>query len=413
MRFSVVVNTYNRGPSLRKTLESLRHQVYEDFEVVVVNGPSGDSTAEVLAAFDGLVRVVECPEVHLSKSRNLGIEAAAGEVVAFIDDDAIPEPHWLADLAAAYADPRVCGAGGLVYDHTGVRYQYQYSVCDRLGSPRFETKPPPAECSRPGADPFVYLQGTNCSFRRDCLVAVGGFDEEIEYYLDETEVCLQMADHGFPLRPLPRAAVHHKYLASHIRNPNRRVLDPFSTVKNACYFALLHGRRTRPLREVLDYLSRYLGAVRDGAERAHAMGEITAPQLDHFLRRADEGVEVGIDRGLHQQRRRRRFPPRPAGEFLRFPTLRPDGRRLTVCFLSQEYPPGEFGGIGRLYHDLATGFAARGHEVHVVTRSPDDDRVDFEEGVWVHRLVPREPRLAELDAIPLGGNLRLIASRYY
>ena len=141
MRISVVINTYNRGPSLRETLRALKHQTHDAFEVVVVNGPSTDDTATVLAEFAGMVRVVDCPEVHLSKSRNLGIAAASGEVVAFIDDDAIPEARWLADLEEAYDADYVGGAGGLVYDHTGMKLQYQYSVCDRVGEPRLRRGP--------------------------------------------------------------------------------------------------------------------------------------------------------------------------------------------------------------------------------------------------------------------------------
>src|SRR4051794_12699915 len=102
MHISVVINTYNRAESLRVTLEALRRQTHDDFEVVIVNGPSTDGTDELLAAYGDAVRVVACPEAHLAKSRNLGIDAAAGEVVAFIDDDGVPEPRWLEDLAAAY-----------------------------------------------------------------------------------------------------------------------------------------------------------------------------------------------------------------------------------------------------------------------------------------------------------------------
>lgn len=180
LRISVVINTYNRAESLRTTLDALRHQHHTDFEVVVVNGPSDDGTAALLEERAGDVRVVDCPERNLAVSRNLGIDATAGEVVAFIDDDAIPEARWLADLAEAYDSERVAGAGGLTLDNTGVRAQYRYSLCDRIGKTDFDARPPFVAENQPGADPFVYLQGTNCSFRRSALEAIGGFDEEIE-----------------------------------------------------------------------------------------------------------------------------------------------------------------------------------------------------------------------------------------
>src|SRR5262245_46425780 len=85
MRISVVINTYNRGESLRRTLQSLRHQTHDPFEVVVVNGPSTDQTAQVLEEHRGAIRVGSCPQAHLSRSRNVGIALAAGEVVAFLD----------------------------------------------------------------------------------------------------------------------------------------------------------------------------------------------------------------------------------------------------------------------------------------------------------------------------------------
>ena len=69
MRFSVVINTYNRADALRQTLLSLRQQTHADFEVLVVNGPSPDHTEEVLAEFADRVRAFPCGE------RRLGIPA--------------------------------------------------------------------------------------------------------------------------------------------------------------------------------------------------------------------------------------------------------------------------------------------------------------------------------------------------
>src|SRR5579862_6348187 len=154
MRVSVVINTYNRAKSLKDTLKALRYQTHDAFEVIVVKGPCTDDTNGTLREFAGGVRVADCPEVHLSKSRNIGVIEASGEIVAFIDDDAIPEPGWLSELVAAYDGPQVGGAGGLVYDHTGFALQYKYSICDRVGGNNFDVKPPFDDYNCRGADPF-------------------------------------------------------------------------------------------------------------------------------------------------------------------------------------------------------------------------------------------------------------------
>jgi glycogen(starch) synthase len=402
MKFSVVINTCDRAESLRSTLRGLRHQTHPEFEVVVVNGPSQDHTAEVLAEFGDAIRVVDCPARNLSMSRNLGIEGSAGDVVAFIDDDAIAEPRWLEELDAAYDTERVAGAGGIVYDHTGAALQYRYSVCDRLGEPRFDVGPPFDRYLRPGADPFVYLQGTNTSFRRTALEKIGGFDEEIEYYLDEADVCACLIDHGYLLRPLPGAAVHHHYLPSDIRNPDRIVFDPYSTVKNRLYFGL-RGGTDRTVPEILDEQLAYWTGIRTHAGLHTEEGLMTVAQLERFEARLEEGIRVGLARGLEGNRKSREI--RPAAEpFRPFPALRPEGR-MNVCFVSAEYPPGEFGGIGRYTVDLAAGFAELGHEVHVITTDTEIDRVEFEEGVWVHRLVTDNMGLPELGSSPAAWNI--------
>ncbi|HYT90082.1 MAG TPA: glycosyltransferase [Gemmataceae bacterium] len=402
-RVSVVINTYNRAASLRHTLHALRYQTYEPFEVIVVNGPSTDDTDKLLAAIAD-VRVAHCAEVNLCKSRNAGIAAADSEIVAFIDDDALPEATWLEELVAAYDADDVGGAGGRVFDHTGFDYQYRYSVCDRLGNTRFDLKPPFDAYTVPGADPFVFLQGTNASFLRQCLVDIGGFDEEIEYYMDEVDVCRRVIDLGYRLRPLPGAAVHHKYLASHRRNSAKVVFDPFPNVKNHCYLAVLNNQKRRPFPELRQILRTFADGVRESAYVHHAAGKFTDAQRDLFLEQVERGLEVGIDKGIRNKRLHREFPS-VGGRFVPYGVLCPQSRRLKVCFISQEYPPGDYGGIGRFTCDLATGMAALGHEVHVVTRSADVNRVDFEDGVWMHRLLPQERYVPELDGVPLAGNL--------
>src|SRR5262249_41255662 len=200
------------------------------------------------------------------------------------DDDSIPEPNWLRDLLAAYAAPDVGAAGGLVYDPSGFALQYRYAACDRTGDTDFDVMPPFDDYVRPGADPFVYLQGTNTSFRRSCLQEIGGFDEEIEYYYDDVEVCLQVIDRGRRVAPLPGASVHHKCLASTMRNHKRVIFNPFTPIKDRYYFALQNGTRTRPLDAVVVVLARYAAWMRASGEAAFRAGDLTAAQLGFYLK---------------------------------------------------------------------------------------------------------------------------------
>ncbi|MGA2720212.1 MAG: glycosyltransferase family A protein, partial [Candidatus Acidiferrales bacterium] len=111
---SVVINTYNRAASLDATLRSLRRLNYPRFEGIVVNGPSTDNTMDVLRAHASSTRVGTCSDRNLSVSRNVGIDMARGDLVAFLDDDAVPDENWLNDAVDAFDSEEVGGVGGFV-----------------------------------------------------------------------------------------------------------------------------------------------------------------------------------------------------------------------------------------------------------------------------------------------------------
>ena len=136
---SVIINTLDRADALEILLDALTRITHRRFEVVVVVGPCTDHTDEVLDRWAGAVKVLHCPEPNLSMSRNIGIAAAAGDLIAFIDDDAVPEPAWLDELLAGFDDDpegEVAGVGGWVWDHTGHSLQCRHTGADRLGNAR-------------------------------------------------------------------------------------------------------------------------------------------------------------------------------------------------------------------------------------------------------------------------------------
>ncbi len=122
------------------------------------------------------VRVGTCSEAHVTVSRNIGVQMAAGDILAFIDDDAEPEPDWLEQLAGAFEDPTVAAAGGPVFDVPLGRIEWAICTCTRDGSVDTHSEPPAERYLGRGSDPFLYLAGCNMSFRRSALQRVGAFN---------------------------------------------------------------------------------------------------------------------------------------------------------------------------------------------------------------------------------------------
>ncbi len=403
--FSIVINTLNRGALLQRTLQSFGWLRYRgSFEVIVVNGPSTDDSAEVIESWGSRIRAANCDVANISVSRNIGICMARGEIVAFIDDDAIPEPEWLEHLAQAYADPQVGAAGGLVFDHTGYAFQSQYCVVDRFGRADFSPRGPTPHLAFPRSFRFPHLLGTNASFRRSALLEIGGFDEEFEYFLDETDVCLRIVDAGFMVAQLPNAYVHHKYAPSKMRDAHRVTRHHYPIIKNQLYFLLKHARAYVPLEIVLEQHRLLVDLHRSAVARAIAGGFLSPGVLETFGTEVDRALEVGLRRGFEGVRsgalidsaKRKRWN----GTFRPFSTIAVTAP-TAVVLVSRDYAPGHAGGIATFTRDLARALGALGHLVHVVAASPDIDRVDFEQGVWLHRVVTRgHPHTAA--AIELG-----------
>ncbi len=109
-RISVVVCTYNGGRTIDECLLALARLDYPDYEVIVVDDGSTDGCAA--HALDHGFRLVTTANGGLSNARNLGLERATGEVVAYIDDDAYPEPDWLTHLALAFGRTSHVAIGG-------------------------------------------------------------------------------------------------------------------------------------------------------------------------------------------------------------------------------------------------------------------------------------------------------------
>jgi GT2 family glycosyltransferase len=196
-RISVVLCSFNGARTIRECLDGLLGLEYPDVEVIVVDDGSTDDTAAIAREYP--FRLISTPNRGLSAARNTGLAAATGEIIAYIDDDASPDPHWLTYLAATYTST----------DHAVV------------GGPNI---PPPgdgwlAECvaNAPGGPTHVllsdleaeHLPGCNLSFRKAALEAIGGFDPLFRVAGDDVDACWRIQERGWTLGFNPAAMVWH------------------------------------------------------------------------------------------------------------------------------------------------------------------------------------------------------------
>jgi mycofactocin glycosyltransferase len=203
-RISVVVPTKNRRSSLERLLRSLEslRQVVPD-EVIVVDGGSVDSTMEFLGPWRDASHPYQASVVRQQgrtgpgHGRNLGMEAASGDVVAFADDDCIADPDWLRFLIPP-VDPTcgVIGAGGSVLptDRDWIsRYYAYYRILE----------PPPS---------LLYLVTANCAYSREQALAAGGFDSSIPTPGGEdVALSIRLRRAGWRFVFAPGALVRHEF----------------------------------------------------------------------------------------------------------------------------------------------------------------------------------------------------------
>lgn len=305
---SVVINTNGRCTSLIKTIEALSWQRYPNFEICVVAGPTRDGTHEFLAEATATRRLksAECSEANLSSSRNIGIALAAGDFIAFIDDDALAEPVWLEHLISAFDRPGVAGVSGLVFEPDGRRAQFRYSTCDRFGNAAHNLDHPADDGAFPFSAHFPHVMGTNAMFRREALVAVGGFDEEYEYYLDEADLCCRLIDAGYLICQRADGPVHHKFLAGTVRDGEGIVVRRYPILKNQLYFALVNGRSHATLPSIVDQSLAFARWHRHDIADHVAHGRLHNQALVAFDADWDRAMSDAMVRGMFTERR---MPP--------------------------------------------------------------------------------------------------------
>ena len=203
-RISVVVCSFNGSLTIRDTLNGLLRLDYPSLEVIVVNDGSTDSTPRIASEYP--FKMITTENRGLGNARNTGVDAATGEIVGFIDDDAYPDPHWLRFLALDFKQGKYAGVGG-----------------PNLPVPEDGWKSE-AVANAPGPNPVLltdrvaeHVPGCNMAFKRDALKEIGGFDPVFHAAGDDVDLCWRIRESGGVIGYSPAAVVWH-----HRRNSFRK-----------------------------------------------------------------------------------------------------------------------------------------------------------------------------------------------
>jgi glucosyl-dolichyl phosphate glucuronosyltransferase len=214
---TVIICTFNRGESLKTTLDSITHLTVPpdlNWELIIVDNNSTDNTAQVVREFASAapfrVRCILERRQGLSAARNAGVAAARGKIIAFTDDDVILHPEWLTNLKQTFDTFQCAAVGGRIIPVWQQPKPDWLEMDEQQAIVHYEH----------GDEPTVLREhpplGANCAYRKDEFVKYGTFrldlgvsGENRGITCEDTEFATRLFAAGEKIVYAPNAIVYH------------------------------------------------------------------------------------------------------------------------------------------------------------------------------------------------------------
>ncbi len=232
---SVIVTNHNGKTLLGACLDALLSQTYpaEQIEIIVVDDASSDSSVAFVQENYPAIGVLPLKtNIGFDKACNLGAKVARGNIIVMLNNDAVPEPEWLAALVAGLQRHPEAGAAAskmLLHDQ---RHQL-HNAGDMMGIDGIPINRGVWETDRGQYDDDIWVFG-GCggavAYRREVWEALGGFEESFFMYLEDVDFAWRMQLRGWKTLFVPEARVYH-----HLSATGGGVMGSFYTGRNTIW----------------------------------------------------------------------------------------------------------------------------------------------------------------------------------
>lgn len=232
---SVIVPTREHPDVLAPCLNALLQQDYPTYEILVVDsGPQTDRTAQTTVRYAAQAEAQGCSLVYVrvgragsSLARNVGLATARGDILAFVDDDAVADRHWLAEIAAGFAAVPTAGCvtGNVLPRELETQAQAWFEEYGGF-SKGYAVKVFDTGAHRPRSILFPFAagrfgSGNNMAFRRECLERLGGFDETMGVGTltrsgEDLSIFYHTIRQGYAITYRPGAIVRHRHRRDYV-----------------------------------------------------------------------------------------------------------------------------------------------------------------------------------------------------
>lgn len=213
-KVSIIVVNWNAEKYIENCIESLENQQYHDYEIILVDNASTDTSVKLVEKKFPRVRIIKNKEnLGFAQGNNVGFKYAKGDIIALFNPDAVADKFWLSELVLLLQSSKNIGAvTGKMY-YLGDEYGKNAVFC--TWSKIDEKTAMPYNFHNDEKESKVdYLSGGAMIVKKEVIEKIGNLDPEYFIFFEETDWCARMIRAGYDLVYTPNAKVWHKVTAS-------------------------------------------------------------------------------------------------------------------------------------------------------------------------------------------------------